>query len=125
MYICTVKSLIMERVKVKKVIIALLLIGATHFAMGSFTGKSDKKSTDLYSLKSFNKNFYKNTLRFSLKTGFEYKGIRFLNQQKDANGDITINSMMRFEKGNTTYIYPYTHKISIPKFKTPSPPTFR
>ena len=103
----------------------MLLIGATHIAMGSFTGKSEKKSSDLYSLKSFNKNLYKSAFHFSLRVGFEYKGVRFLNQKKEANGDLTINSMMRFEKGNTTYIYPYTHKISVPKFKTPSPPTFR
>ena len=116
----------MKQVKVKKVIIALLLIiGATHIAMGSFTGKSEKKSSDLYSLKNFNKNLYRNTFHFSLRAGFEYKGVRFLNQKKEENGDITINSMMRFEKGNTTYIYPYTHKISVPKFKTPSPPSFR
>lgn len=115
----------MKQVKFKEVVIALLLIGATQIAMGSFTGKSEKKSSDLYSLKSFNKNFYKNAFHFSLRTGFDYKGVRFLNQSKDANGNLTINSMMRFEKGNTTYIYPYTHKISVAKFKTPSPPAFR
>ena len=115
----------MKQVKVKKVMIALLLIGATHFATASFTGKSDRKSSDLFSLKSFNKSFYKNFYHLSLRTGFDYKGVRFLSQKKELNGDITINSMMRFEKGNTTYIYPYTHKISVPKFKTPSPPSFR
>lgn len=115
----------MRNVKVKKIIIALLLVGATHIAMGSFTGKSDKKSSDLYSLKNFNKTFYKSISRFSLRTGFDYKGVRFLNQSTDANGNITVNSMMRFEKGNTTYIYPYSHKIIVSKFKTPAPPAIR
>lgn len=115
----------MKQIKVKKVIIALLLVGATHIAMGSFTGRSEKKSKNLYSLKYFNKNSYRNASHFSLKAGFEYKGTRFLSQKKDINGDITLNSMMRFEKGNTTYIYPYTHKVSVSKFKTPVPPSFR
>lgn len=115
----------MKKAKVKKIIIALLLVGVTHIAMGSFTGRSAKKSSDLYSLKTFNRNFYKNCSGFSLRAGFEYKGTRFLSQKKELNGDITINSMMRFEKGNTTYIYPYIHKITVPKFKTPAPASFR
>lgn len=112
-------------IQLKKFIIALLLVGATHIAMGSFTGSSDKKTKNLYSLKNFNRNFYRSTSPFSLRAGFEYKGLQLLSQKKEINGDITFNSMMRFEKGNTTYIYPYTHKVSVPKFKSPTPPTFR
>lgn len=115
----------MKQAKVKKVIIALLLISATHIAMGSFTGRSSKKSSDLYSLKNFNRNVYKSASMFSLRAAYEYKGTRFLSQKKEANGDITMTSMLRFEKGNTTYLYPYTHKIAVPKFKTPAPPSFR
>lgn len=111
-------------IQLKKFIIALLLVSVTHIAMGSFTG-SDKKSKYLYSLKNFNRNFYRSTSPFSLRAGFEYKGLQLLSQKKEINGDITFNSMMRFEKGNTTYIYPYTHKVSVPKFKTPTPPTLR
>jgi hypothetical protein len=115
----------MKEVKLKKIIIALLLISATHIAMGSFTGKSTKKSNDLYSLKHFNRNFYRSTSIFSLRSGFEYRGTRFLSQKKEPNGDITMYSIMRFEKGNTTYIYPYSHKIVLPKFTTPAAPSVR
>jgi len=112
-------------IQLKKVILALFLIAGTNLTMGSFTGSSDLKSKNLYSLKNFNRNFYKSSSPFSLRAGFVYKGIQLLSQKKEANGDVTFNSMMRFEKGNTTYIYPYTHKISVPKFKSPTPPTFR
>ncbi len=115
----------MNPIKFKKLMIALVLVGATHISMGSFTGTSEKKSNSLYSLKNFNRNFYKSNSPFSLRAGFEYKGSRILSQKKEANGDITFNTMMRFEKGNTTYIYPYTHKVVVPKFKTPTPPSFR
>lgn len=115
----------MKQAKMKKVIIALLLVSATHLAMGAFTGRSAKKSNDLFSLKNFNRNFYKTASFFSLRTSYAYKGSRFLSQRKEANGDITMYSMMRFEKGNTTYIYPYAHKIVVPRFKTPAPPCFR
>ncbi len=112
----------MKQVKVKKIIIALILVGATHIAMAAFTGTSAKKTSNLYSLKSFNRNFYRNSALFSLRSGFDYKGTRFLSQKKELNGNITMISMLRFEKGNSTYIYPYVHKVIVPKFKTPSPP---
>ena len=115
----------MKAAKIKKIMIALLLVSVTHIAMGSFTGTTERKSSNIYSLKNFNRNFYKNKSFFSLRAGFEYKGVRVFRQKKETNGDITVNSMMRYEKGNTTYIYPYTHKISVPKFKTPTPPSFR
>jgi len=112
-------------IKITKLMIALLLVGVTQIALGSFTGSTDKKSNNLYSLKNFNRNFYRSVSPFSLRAGFQYKGSQLLSQKKTLNGDIAFTSMMRFEKGNTTYIYPYTHKIKIPKFKTPTPPTFR
>ncbi|MGI8635569.1 MAG: hypothetical protein ACR2KZ_09225 [Segetibacter sp.] len=114
-----------RHIQLKKYTIALLLVGVTHLAMASFTGSTDKRSHNIYSLKNFNRNFYKYVSPFSLRAGFEYKGLQLLSQKKELNGDITFTSMMRFEKGNATYIYPYTHKISVPKFKSPTPPTFR
>lgn len=113
----------MKPVKIRKVLITLLLIGATYIAMGSFTGSSERKSKNLYSLSNFNKNFYKTVSPFSLRAGYQYKGIQVLRQKQETNGDITFTSMLRYEKGNTTYIYPYTHKVSTPKFKTPVSPS--
>ena len=115
----------MKLLKIKRFMIALTLVGATQIALGSFTGTSEKKSRNLYSLKNFNRNFYKSTSPFSLRAGFQFKGSKLLSQKNDLNGNITFNSIIRLEKGNTTYIYPYTHKVSVPKFKTPTPPSFR
>ena len=112
-------------IQLKKIFIALLLVGATHIALGSFTGSTNKRTNDLYSLKNFNRNFYKSFSPISLRAGFAYKGTQLLGQKRDLNGDISYNSMMRFEKGNTTYIYPYSHKVSVSRFKTPTPPTLR
>ena len=115
----------MKPIRVFKLMIALLLVGATHIAMGSFTGFSEKKSSNMYSLKNFNRNFYKSTSSFSLRAGYDFKGFKVIGQKKEGNGDLSMQSMMRYEKGNTTYIYPYTHKVTVPKFKTPTPPAFR
>lgn len=111
----------MKLIKFKIVLFALLFISVAHISLASFTGSSERKSRKLFSLSSFNKNFYKSLSPFSLRAGFEYRGVQFLKQREEANGDITLTSMMRYEKGNTTYIYPYVHKVSASKFKTPAP----
>lgn len=108
-------------IKVKKIMIALLLVSATHLALGSFTGTSEEKSKNKYSLKDFNKHFYKNASPYSLRAGYQFKGSQIVSLNRDENS-VQVNSMMRFEKGNTTYIYPYKHKVVVPKFKTPAPP---
>lgn len=104
----------------RKLVIALLFVCVTHISLGSFTGTSDENAKNKYSLKNFNKNFYKKASPYSLRAGFEYKGSQLMSKQVDATG-ITLNSALIFEKGNTTYVYPYKHKINVPKFKTPSP----
>ncbi len=109
----------MKPEKFKKLIIATIMICIAQISLASFTGSSDKRSNTIFSLKNFNKNFYKTASPFSIRAGFAFKGFQFINQKKEVNGDITLNSMMRYEKGNTTYIYPYKHKISVPKFKPP------
>ncbi|WP_207492652.1 hypothetical protein [Aridibaculum aurantiacum] len=104
--------------------VALALVSVTHIALGSFTGSSEGRAKQ-FSLKDFNKSFYKtNAVQFSLRS-FEFKGSQVLNKKKENDGSTTVSSIMRFEKGNTTYIYPYKHKISVPKFATPTPPTIR
>lgn len=115
----------MTPIRLKKFVVALLLVGFTHIALGSSTGSSEKRYHDLYSLKYFNKNFYRICSPFSLRAGFEYKGSKIVTQKTGANGDLTLNTMLRFEKGNTTYIYPYTHKVVMPRFKTPTAPSLR
>ena len=105
-------------------LVALLLVGAAHIAMGSFTGSSDKNSRNLYSLKSFNKTFYKTASPYSLRAGFSFSGIQSESQPIDGN-NISMVSMVKYDKGNTSYIYPYKHTVSVPKFQTPVAPSIR
>ena len=111
---------IVHTIKRRKLLIALLFACATQIALASFTGTIGESSKNKYSLKNFNKNFYKKASSFSLRAGFQYKGTQVMGQQKDATGT-TFSNMMRFEKGNTTYIYPYKHKVNVAVFKTPTP----
>ena len=114
-----------DAIKITKLMLALLLVSAGGFAMGSFTGTAENKAKNIYSLKNFNRNFYKTASPFSLRSGFQYRGSQIVSIKKESNGDLTLNSMLRYEKGNTTYIYPYKHKVPVPKFKTPAPPSLR
>jgi len=113
-----------NNIKRGKLVIAILCVFAAHVSMGSFTGTSDENSKNKYSLKNFNKNFYKKASPYSIRAGFAYKGTQIIRQQPSTNG-VTFNSILRYEKGNTTYVYPYKHKVSVPKFKTPTPPSIQ
>jgi len=58
---------------------------------------------------------------FSLfsKPGFLYRG-SFSSTEK-APQNTFMNSVITFQRGNTTFIYPYKHKVKVPTFKTPTP----
>ncbi|MES2648655.1 MAG: hypothetical protein V4717_17395 [Bacteroidota bacterium] len=59
---------------------------------------------------------------FSLKPGVVYKG-SFNNVEK-APQQTTLQSIITFQQGNTTFILPYKHKVLLPRFKTPEAPKF-
>lgn len=89
-------------------------------AFSLFAAKGDtkiKKGVVLkfsgFDLKGFN--------NFSLysKPGFLYKG-SFSNVEK-APQQTFMNSVITFQRGNTTFIYPYQHKVTVSIFKTPAP----
>lgn len=107
---------------IKRFTIALLFIlfAKLAFASISFTGIIDEKSKgSKYSLKnfsSFRHTFSLNSLKYSL----HYTGSDILSQNTLPTGT-QINSMMRYDRGNTTYIMPFNYKVKVPRFKTPSP----
>jgi len=69
-----------------------------------------------FELKGMNNTF------FTLKPGVVYKG-SFNNVEK-APQQTTLQSIITFQKGNTTFIMPYKHRVILPKFKTPEAPRF-
>ena len=58
-----------------------------------------------------------NNLSFFSKTGFLLKG-NFTNVDK-APQNTNVNSFVMLQHGNTTYIYPYKHNVSVPFYKRP------
>lgn len=43
--------------------------------------------------------------KFSMKSGYQYRGSQIISQQKDKNS-FTRNSLVTYQKGNMTYILP-------------------
>lgn len=109
--------------KYSKYIAAALCVLAVQFVYGSFTGNSDgsKDKFSLRNLNTANKSYSLSSLRLS---SFNYKGSVELSQ-KTASGQVQVSSMIRLEKGNTTYVYPYKYTVKVPKFVTPKAPSVR
>lgn len=105
----------------KASIVALLLMGIqVAYAAFSFTGIADEKTKNSkYSLKNLSSLSHKGLSFASLKSSLQYKGVVAAKENKNSS---EMNSLLRFDDGNTTYIYPYKFKVKAPKFKTPAPP---
>lgn len=106
-----------------KYLAAALCVMAVQFVYGSFTGNSDG-SKDKFSLKNLNtvsKSYSLSSLRLNT---FSYKGSTELSQ-KSTGGLVQVSTMIRLEKGNTTYVYPYKYTVKVPKFVTPKAPAIR
>lgn len=116
---------------INKLSLALVLAFAVQFGFAAFslTGLSDERTkNNKYSLRNIK---YLNNKSFSLsyhgmKYNYQYKGIQGnMNLGMSGNNGYELNSGLKFNNGNSTYILPYTFKVKISKlsskFKTPSP----
>ncbi len=54
--------------------------------------------------------------RFSLKSGYQYRGSQIINQQRE-NNTFTLNSLVTYQKGNMTYIVPMKTTVNTQKIK--------
>ena len=98
------------------------IISLQSFAalIGSSNGDDDRNKK--ISLKHFNSNYYKATAYPSFRLSqFQYKGSQNIYQVNSIHS-MEGKSIISFQNGNTTYVYPYKYKVKVPLFKTPSSP---
>jgi hypothetical protein len=104
---------------IQKFTFAALLVMAVQVAIASFSyiGILDENNkSNKYSLKNLN-HYSHNTLSlYALKSELQYKGSQSFSPTAFQDG-IGMNSMMQYDRGNTTYILPYKFKINLPKDK--------
>ncbi len=109
---------------IQKVTISALFIMAIQVAYAalSFTGLVDEKAKNSkYSLKNLSSLSHKSLTYSSMKASMQFRGTQLIGS-KDQQNPSEISSMLRFDNGNTTYVYPYKFKVKVPtKFKTPVP----
>lgn len=112
-----------KRLIYSKFFIATFFLLAVDLAYGAFTGNSDNNK-DKFSLKSLNSVDKLYTLSSLRSNTFRYKGSFDLFQQNNGN-QLQVQSMIRMERGNTTYVYPYKYSVKVPRFVTPVAPKIR
>ena len=106
-----------------RLLLACILAFVMQVSFAAFVGKSDdqKNKFNLRGLNSVGKAYSLSSLRANT---FVYRGSQEIYQQN--KGDkVQVQSMIRMERGNTTYVYPYKYIVKVPKFKTPTAPLNR
>jgi len=74
-------------------------------------GKSKGKKASL-----LNSSFSVTPGKFSLKSGYQYRGSQVTNQQK-TNDVLNLNSVVTYQKGNMTFILPVKTTLNTQKIK--------
>ena len=93
----------------RKIVVAAVMLGIAGFAVASMGGeKRNKKSSKI----TADFTPIRTSAGFTLKAGPSYKGSMIFNQEKTA-GHLSFNTLITYQKGNTTYIMPYNHKVNI------------
>lgn len=101
-----------------------LLIGVqTGYAAFTLSGISTEKrgKQSKFTLKNLTLLNTKSLSYSSLKATMQYKNIQTLGLQLKGNNNTEMNSMLRFDNGNSSFVFPYKFKVKVPKFKTPTP----
>jgi hypothetical protein len=108
---------------VKIALLASFLLGvqltyAAFTLSGITTEKKGKQSK--FTLKNLSSLSSKGLSYSSLRSSMQYKSIQTLGLQIKGNDNSEMSSMLRFDNGNSSFIYPYKFKVKVPKFKTPT-----
>lgn len=96
----------------RKAVIVLFIVASTVTAFATLgDGKAKGKRATL-----INNKLIITPGRFTLKSGYKYRGSQIINQQRE-NSYITLNSRVTYQKGNMTYIIPMKTSINSQKIK--------
>jgi hypothetical protein len=90
----------------KKAFISLILVGLGAWAIASMGGGGSKKE------KTVKPEFtpIRTSNGFTLRAGPVYSGSMIFGQEKNKNL-VSLNSIVTYQKGNTTYILPCRYKV--------------
>ncbi|MBS1598608.1 MAG: hypothetical protein JST75_10325 [Bacteroidetes bacterium] len=94
----------------RQITICAVLVAMVVLTFASKGGGGDKKYNN-----AFRNNFtpIRTLNSFTLRTSPSYNGGSYLLTPGKDNNKISLNTMITYEKGNTTYILPYKYKVNI------------
>jgi hypothetical protein len=96
-----INKTIFRTTAIRKVAILILIAASAMTAFATLgDGKSKGKKASLLNNKSVI-----TPGKFTLKSGYQYRGSQIINQQR-ANNTVTLNSLVTYQKGHITYILP-------------------
>lgn len=95
----------------KSIVLTLISVTAIVAFASLGDGKSKYKKTSLLNTRTI-----VTPGKFSLRSGYQYRGSQVINQQKTDN-IITLNSQVTYQKGNLTYIMPLKTTVNMQKLK--------
>ena len=101
--------------KVTKILLVLGMcsgIALSSLADGGIGRKSKSKGTTNILIAST----IRNSISLNLRSGLKYTGSLLTKQQFNGNS-IFNNTLVTYQKGNTVYIVPYKHVITMPEIK--------
>lgn len=101
-------------IKKASIILALVSVTLATFA-DKGAGKKSKVKTAM-NITTTATTTLRSSVLYNIKNGLTYKGSLLANR-KVVNNTVTNNSLMSFQKGNTTYIIPYKNKMTVPEIK--------
>ena len=96
--------------------IVLLLAVFTGIVYTSSADKGLGKNKKRVSLNISTVGTVSKSLSFNLKSGLKYRG-SLLNRVESSKNNISYNSLITYQKGNTIYIVPFKQKMLIPEVK--------
>ncbi len=102
--------------KITRISLFAVALFATAFSAMADRGTGKKSKTAKVTLNISTPSTLKNSLAFNFKNGLKYSGSVVLNTQRSGNL-MFRNSLVTYQKGNTTYIIPYKQKIIVPEVK--------
>lgn len=104
---------------IQKIAFAALFIMAVQVAIASFsfTGITDERAKgSKYSLKNLSLYSHKSISISGLKSELRFNGSQSVSQ-KNNDGGLEMTSLIQFDRGNTTFVFPYKFKVKLYKDK--------
>ena len=99
----------------KKSLVISMLLGIAIFTFADRgVGKKAKVKTLLNITTA---SSLRNSISLNIKSGLSYKGSLCTSGQTFSGNSMLSNTILTYQKGNTTYIIPYKNKIVIPEIK--------